>query len=210
MEYYNGKLCVTYDDLAGIATMNAIQCIVKKDASIQARKACRSNPALFDLDRLPLKFQLEVYRRRPDLKAQAESKPFVESVEPDGAALDFYQRHQFGDGKYLSTDKQTEYANNAAVLNAFRLVLERSDSQHRKQSKRCISKAEFWRKAAQALPRIADTFPHTLPENPRRLQEKFNQYVREGYGALITGKYGTRNAAKIDDDTKESLLENPV
>lgn len=94
MEYYNGKLCVTYDDLAGIATMNAIQCIVKKDASIQARKACRSNPALFDLDRLPLKFQLEVYRRRPDLKAQAESKPFVESVEPDGAALDFYQRHQ--------------------------------------------------------------------------------------------------------------------
>ena len=79
MEYYNGKLCVTYDDLAGIATMNAIQCIVKKDASIQARKACRSNPALFDLDRLPLKFQLEVYRRRPDLKAQAESKPFVES-----------------------------------------------------------------------------------------------------------------------------------
>ena len=80
MEYYNGKLCVTYDDLAGIATMNAIQCIVKKDASIQARKACRSNTALFDLDRLPLKFQLEVYRRRLDLKAQAESKPFVESI----------------------------------------------------------------------------------------------------------------------------------
>lgn len=81
MEYCNGKLCVTYDDLAGIATMNAIQCIVKKDASIQARKACRSNPALFDLDRLPLKFQLEVYRRRPDLKAQAESKPFGKATQ---------------------------------------------------------------------------------------------------------------------------------
>lgn len=186
--------------------MNAIQHIAKKDAAVQARKACVGNPALFNLDKLPLRFQTEVYRRYPDLKAQAESKPFVESIEPDGAALDFYQRHQFGDGKYLPTDKQTEYANNAAVLNAFRLVLEQSDSQHRKQSKRLISRAEFWRKAAQALPRIADTFPHTLPENPRRLQEKFNQYVREGYGALITGKYETRNAAKIDDDTKESLL----
>ena len=206
MEIYNGNLCVTYDDLAGIATMNAIQHIAKKDAAVQARKACVGNPALFNLDKLPLRFQTEVYRRYPDLKAQAESKPFVESIEPDGAALDFYQRHQFGDGKYLPTDKQTEYANNAAVLNAFRLVLEQSDSQHRKQSKRLISRAEFWRKAAQALPRIADTFPHTLPENPRRLQEKFNQYVREGYGALITGKYETRNAAKIDDDTKESLL----
>ena len=206
MEIYNGELCATYGDLAGILTVSAIQHRVQRDASVQARKACPGKPALFFLHKLPLKSQTEVYRRYPDLKAQAESKPFVESIEPDGAALDFYQRHQFGDGKYLPTDKQTEYANNAAVLNAFRLVLERSDSQHRKQSKRCISKAEFWRKAAQALPRIADTFPHTLPENPRRLQEKFNQYVREGYGALITGKYGTRNAAKIDDDTKESLL----
>lgn len=206
MEIYNGELCATYGDLAGILTVSAIQHRVQRDASVQARKACPGKPALFFLHKLPLKSQTEVYRRYPDLKAQVESKPFVESIEPDGAALDFYQRHQFDDGKYLPTDKQTEYANNAAVLNAFRLVLERSDSQHRKQSKRCISKAEFWRKAAQALPRIADTFPHTLPENPRRLQEKFNQYVREGYGALITGKYGTRNAAKIDDDTKESLL----
>lgn len=206
MEIYNGELCATYGDLAGILTVSAIQHRVQRDASVQARKACPGKPALFFLHKLPLKSQTEVYRRYPDLKAQAESKPFVESIEPDGAALDFYQRHQFGDGKYLPMDKQTEYANNAAVLNAFRLVLEQSDSQHRKQSKRCISKAEFWRKAAQALPRIADAFPHTLPENPRRLQEKFNQYMREGYGALITGKYGTRNAAKIDDDTKESLL----
>ena len=206
MEIYNGELCATYGDLAGILTVSAIQHRVQRDASVQARKACPGKPALFFLHKLPLKSQTEVYRRYPDLKAQAESKPFIESIEPDGAALNFYETYPLGDGKFLPTEKQTEYANNAAVLNAFRLVLERSDSQHRKQSKRCISKAEFWRKAAQALPRIADTFPHTLPENPRRLQEKFNQYVREGYGALITGKYGTRNAAKIDDDTKESLL----
>ena len=207
MEYYNDKLCITHAELTdGIMSVAMLKKRQREGKVEQVRRGCNSTPALFTVDSLPPKYKTEVYRRHPDLKAQAESKPFVESIEPDGAALDFYQRHQFGDGKYLPTDKQTEYANNAAVLNAFRLVLERSDSQHRKQSKRCISKVEFWRKAAQALPRIADTFPHTLPENPRRLQEKFNQYMREGYGALITGKYGTRNAAKIDDDTKESLL----
>lgn len=206
MEYYNNKLCATRDDLSVVVNYETLKKMVLRGKAERVRRPSAELPALYAVDSLPLKYKTEVYRRYPDLKAQAESKPFVESIEPDGAALDFYQRHQFGDGKYLPTDKQTEYANNAAVLNAFRLVLERSDSQHRKQSKRCISKAEFWRKAAQALPRIADTFPHTLPENPRRLQEKFNQYVREGYGALITGKYGTRNAAKIDDDTKESLL----
>lgn len=206
MEYYNNKLCATRDDLSAIVNYETLKKMVLRGKAERVRRPSAELPALYAVDSLPLKYKTEVYRRYPDLKAQAESKPFVESIEPDGAALDFYQRHQFGDGKHLPTDKQTEYANNAAVLNAFRLVLERSDSQHRKQSKRCISKAEFWRKAAQALPRIADTFPNTLPENPRRLQEKFNQYVREGYGALITGKYGTRNAAKIDDDTKESLL----
>lgn len=206
MEYSDGKLFVTYDDLAGIASVRAIQHRVRRDVSIQVRKACRSTPALFDLDRLPLEYKREVYRRNPDLKAQAESKPFVEIIEPDGAALDFYQLHEFGDGRHLPTDKQIEYANNAAILNAFRARLERSDSQHRKQSHRCIGRAEFWRKAAGALPYIADTYPHSLPENPRRLQEKFNQYVREGYGALITGKYGTRNASKIDTEEKESLM----
>lgn len=206
MEYYNNKLCATRDDLSVIINYETLKKMVLRGKAERVRRPSAELPALYAVDSLPLKYKTEVYRRYPDLKAQAESKPFVESIEPDGAALDFYQRHQFGDGKYLPTDKQTEYANNAAVLNAFRLVLERSDSQHRKQSKRCISKAEFWRKAAQALPRIADTFPHTLPENPRRLQEKFNQYVREGYGALITGKYGTRNASKIDTEEKESLM----
>ena len=108
MEIYNGELCATYGDLAGILTVSAIQHRVQRDASVQARKACPGKPALFFLHKLPLKSQTEVYRRYPDLKAQAESKPFVESIEPDGAALDFYQRHQFGDGKYLPTDKQTE------------------------------------------------------------------------------------------------------
>ena len=206
MEYYNNRLCATRDDLSVIVNYETLKKMVLRGKAERVRRPSAELPALYAVDSLPLKYKTEVYRRCPDLKTQAESKPFVESIEPDGAALDFYQRHQFGDGKHLPTDEQTEYANNAAVLNAFRLVLERSDSQHRKQSKRCISKAEFWRKAAQALPRIADTFPHTLPENPRRLQEKFNQYVREGYVALITGKYGTRNAAKINDDTKESLL----
>lgn len=206
MEYYNNKLCATRDDLSVIVNYETLKKIVLRGKAERVRRPSAELPALYAVDSLPLKYKTEVYRRYPDLKAQAESKPFVESIEPDGAALDFYQRHQFGDGKYLPTDKQTEYANNAAVLNAFRLVLERSDSQHRKQSHRCIGKAEFWRKAARALPRIADTFPHTLPENPRRLQEKFNQYVREGYGALITGKYGTRNASKIDTEEKESLM----
>lgn len=207
MEYYNDKLCITHAELTdGLVSKSLIDKWQSTGKVERVRRGCNGTPALFAVDSLPFKYKTEVYRRFPDMKAQAESKPFIESIEPDGAALNFYETYPLGDGKFLPTEKQTEYANNAAILNAFRVVLERSNSQRTRQSHKRINKTEFWRKAAQSLPRIADKFPHSLPENPRRLQEKFNQYQREGYAALITGKYGKRNAAKIDDDVKESLL----
>ena len=207
MEYYNDKLCITHAELTdGIMSDSLIKQLRYRDKIEQVSRGCYGVPALFAVDSLPPKYKIEVYRRHPDLKAKAESKPFVECIEPDGAALSFYQTYPLGDGKFLPAEKQTEYANNAAILNAFRVVLDKSYSQRARQGNKRVNKAEFWRKAAQALPRIADKFPNSLPENPRRLQDKFNQYLREGYAALITGKYGTRNAAKIDDDTKESLL----
>ena len=169
MEYYNNKLCITQAELTdGIVSKSLIDWWNSNGKVDRVRRGCNNSPALYAVDSLPLKYKTEVYRRYPDLKVQAESKPFVESIEPDGAALHFYQSYQLPDGRFLPTEKQNEYANNAAILNAFRTILERSDSQHRKQSKRCIGKTKFWRKAAQALPRIADTFPHSLPENPRR------------------------------------------
>ncbi|MDR2936878.1 MAG: hypothetical protein LBU80_05995, partial [Rikenellaceae bacterium] len=204
METYNGKLCATYGDLDGIMSIRAIQHQVQRGTVMQARRACIGTPALFAVESLPLKYKTEVYRRYPDMKAQTESKPFIESIEPDGAALVFYQDHLLDDGKHLPTDKQHEYANNAAILNAFRAVMEKSIS--RRSNGKHLNKTEFWCKAAQALRRCADTFPNSLPENPRRLQDKFNQYLREGYASLVTGKYGTRNRAKVKTAEQESII----
>ncbi len=51
--------------------------------------------------------------------------------------------------------------------------------------------------------------PHSLPENPRRLQEKFNQFFQGGkpnYEMLVTGKFGTRNAAKVATNEQQSVI----
>lgn len=207
MEYFNDKLCVTHTELTnGIMSVATLKYYQREKSIEQVRRGCNSTPALFAIDSLPLKYKVELYRRHPDINTQPESKSFLESIEPDGAALNFYETYTLADGKYLGKNKIEEYANNAAILNAFRTVLAKSNSQRTKQSRRQINKSEFWKKAAQALPCLADNFPNNLPRNARRLQEKFNQYQREGYSALITGKYGTKNAAKINDDFKESLL----
>jgi hypothetical protein len=207
METYNGKLCISHAELTdGIVSKSLVDYWQSKGKVERVRRGCYSTPALFAVESLPLKYKTEVYRRVPDLEARAESKPFIESIVPDGAAEIFYQDYRHVDGRNLPTEKQIEYSNNAAILNAFRVVLERSNSHRSRQSHKRINKSDFWRRAAQALPRIADTFPNSLPENPRRLQEKFNQYLRDGYSVLITGKYGLRNAAKVMTDEQESVI----
>lgn len=205
MEAYNDKMCATYDDLAGILAADTIRQNVVRGKITQVRRACKESCALFDFEKLPIATKIEVYRRNPDLKAQTESKPFIESIEPDDAALIFYQDHVLPDGTHLPTERQSEYANNAAILNGFRTELERHTSR-RASGNKGANKTDFWRRAAQALPRCAGAFPNSLPENPRRLQEKFNIYMRDGYCGLITGKYGTRNRAKVRTEEQEGVI----
>jgi hypothetical protein len=208
IEYYNNKLCITHSELTdGIASKPLIDKWTISGNVERVRRAHRSQTALYAVDSLPLKYRTEVYRRHPDARQKAVLKPFIDTIDPDGAALNFYEEtYLLPDGRHLSREKVTEYANNAAILNAFQSLIERAEIERMKVGDHHLSRSEFWANAARALPGLSDRFPNTLPLHPRRLQEKFNQYRREGYAALVTGKYGTRNAAKVDDETKESLL----
>ncbi len=209
MELYNGKYCGTYEDFAGIMTAKAIQHRVQRGQIEQARRACIGTPALFVVDSFPTKERVEVYRRYPDLQAQAESKPFIDSITPDGVAAQFYADYKIDDVRGLNYDKQIEYTNNASILAAFRSVIERADSRRASVSKPRLRRTDFWRRAAQALPRIADKFPHSLPENPRRLQEKFNEFYRGGqsnYEILVSGKFQNANASSIRTDEQRSII----
>lgn len=209
MEVYNGKYCATYEDLAGILSMKAIQHGVQRGKIQQARRACPGSPALFVVDTMPAKIKIEVYRRTPDLKAQAESKEFIDTIEPDGFAAQFYADYRIDGVRGLDYEKQAEYTNNASILAAFRAILTRSDSQHAKLSKPRVKRCDFWKRAAAALPRIADRFPNSLPENARRLQEKYNDFFRGGsanYEVLISAKFANANAAKIVTKEQEAVV----
>lgn len=206
METYNNRLCATYDDLVGIMSVRAVQCSAQRGKIEQVRRACKDTPALFAVDSLPMKYQTEIYRRNPDMKERAESKQFVDTIEPDGAAINFYETYRLPDGRCLPPEKVAEYSNNAAILNGYRTVLERANSQRKRQSRPSINKTIFWKQAAASLGHLADRYPNTLPENARRLQEKFNLYLRGGYETLVTGRYGLKNAAKVSSDEQESVI----
>ena len=73
MEYYNNKLCATRDDLSVIVNYETLKKMVLRGEAERVRRPSVELPALYAVDSLPLKYKTEVYRRYPDLKAQAES-----------------------------------------------------------------------------------------------------------------------------------------
>ena len=75
-------------------------------------------------------------------------------------------------------------------MNAFRRVIEASNSHRLRQSRPKLNKCEFWRKAAAALPTACRPLsPTRCPKSQRRLQRKFNEYMRDGYVCFISKKY---------------------
>ena len=164
--------------------------------------------ALYEVESLPLKWRTEVYKRYPDAKEQAESRVFMDTVEPDGAAFDFFQSYTLSDGRHLPDDNVLEYSANAAIMNAFRACWDAHVSKRQRSGKKALAAKDFWKRAAAALPRLADSWPHSLPGNARRLQMKMADYVNEGYVCFISGKFLNGNAAKVSDREKEAVLVN--
>ncbi len=205
-ETINNRVCVTVQELDGILSYAALASLQRRDQVQCAQRGCRNTSALYYVDSLPYKYRCEVYKRYPDLNAQAAAKPFIETVEPDGEAINFYEGYTFEDGSHLTPEKVEEYSNNAAILNAFGAWLDGSNSMRKRTSHPQCPKGEFWAAAANALPRLADTYPNSLPENPRRLQDKYNQYKKDGYKALISGKHKNSNAAKVSTEAQKSVI----
>ncbi len=207
METVNGTLCISFEELTGrIITTANLQALVRKKQVRRVQKGGNGRVALYDVDSLPMKWRTEVYRRYPDLQEQAESKEFLDTIQPDGAAFDFFQGYTLSDGRNLPEEKVLEYSANAAIMNAFRACWDAHVSKRQRSGKRALAAREFWTRAAAALPRLADRFPHSLPGSPRRLQMKMAEYVREGYVCFISGKFLNGNAAKVADEERENVL----
>lgn len=207
MEIIDGKICISHAELTGrIITTANLNNLVHRGKVKQVRKGGNGRVALYEVDSFPMKWRTEIYQCNPDAQEQAESKEFLDTITPDGAAFDFFQGYTLSDGRHLPEDKVLEYSANAAIMNAFRRCWDAHVSKRQRTGKKAVAGKEFWARAATALPRLADSFPHSLPGSPRRLQMKMAEYVRDGYVCFISGKFLNGNAAKVSDREKEAVL----
>lgn len=205
MEYYKDTLGISHAELTdGIMSKTALDYYKREGRLVTLRRGCNGTSALYAVDSLPAKYRAEVKRRCPNPEAQAaqaEARSFIDTIMIDQMAATYYEDVIIEGARGLNHEKRMMYTNSASILNACRARLMEAAAEQRKVGRsRRVKMSEFWAAVAKHLPRVAEIYPHSLPENPRVLQRKYNDYFKGGephYEVLISGKFRNRNAAKV-------------
>lgn len=202
MEYYNGKLCISMRELVdgGIMTIpNYKQLAARKKIDI-ARRGDRGGCALVVVDSFPPRYKEDIYTRFPDSDSVRLAGWVRSNYEIDQSAVVFFHDPE-KTGFDLKPEKIREYITNASVLNTCIRLYDNARTYQR------IAGDKYdWGKMAAAVDSLRVQFGHTLPGSMLRFRKKVAEYRREGYGCLISGKFGNQSARKVDYRTERLIL----
>lgn len=134
-----------------------------------------------------------------DIRRMADRPSLLDHIKPDVAARDFFTCYRpDGDATHY-TKRINEYINDATLLNAMRSLLNERNAYRRTRNGSTQSKEAFFAEQIAALsdPEIIEKYPNTLPASVRRLKQKYDNYLKSGYGSLISAKFANDNARKV-------------
>jgi len=221
-EYFNNILCVSVPELTEgnnpVIEGETLHKYITRNKYVRVRKGGGpKTPALLNWDLLREDIKKRYIDRYGDPREAVKSYSLKNLIEIDYEAIQFFSEYLLPDGRHLTTDKQTEYCNNAKVLNALGQIVN-----DRTALRKALggSTRNIWKKLAESATRLkpkekedTDTVKqqsvivaHTLPENHLRLKEKVEQYRQNGYISLVSGKFLNKNAGKVTDTQQEATM----
>lgn len=195
MEYYGNKWCISARELVdgGIVSQSNYRNWVNRGRIDVVRRGggAVGQYALVAVDSLPLEYKTKVQERYPDSKL-AHLKGWVQSnYELDQSAMAYFHSREQA-GLDLPADKIREYVVNASVLNCCIRLYERAAT-----TRKLMGDKYNWEQMANAIESLREEYGHTLPASTLRFRKKVNEYKRDGYGCLISGKFGNQSARKV-------------
>lgn len=215
MEYYNGIVCVTYNDLL---STDGGEAILKKDAlkfflhthsDVRVTSgAGQTGYVRIDYYALPQRYRDRFEAKYGDPRKLLEDEIRREklSLDADPRARDYYRTYAYiknGTVGSLTEELQERYTLNATVLNRLRHTLNDRKVMRKKSGG---SIAGIWDTIHAESEELRELYGHTLPSAPARLKAVMNRYQKEGYRALISGKIGNSNAISISEDVAKYLI----
>lgn len=206
MQYHNNTLCVEANWLfqEGILTETNYRKLNERQNLNVVRRGCLNTPALVAYESIPERFRKLIDAKVGNPYRAVRINQVESHIEHNQEASDLFENHRLPDGRYLKQDTRREYYANAIVLDAI----------HRLMSSKRAKRTALGGKTTRAWEQICDAvmdldrtkYPHNLPANPRRLEEKYKTYMKGGPQSLIHKNFCNKSAAKVDDDVKESFI----
>lgn len=220
METYNDIVCISTfllirseNNPDGLMAENTLFSMIRrKKAKVIRRGGGEGNPSLIAFDSLPPKYKKLAQERFGDPKVEAEKEGLLKNIEIKPEAVDFFKKYtiEYTDRiESLPDEAQELYVNNAAVLDALKIAWDKHVMASRSKSKRPLT-GQFWKNASLATQKLLtlkeNKIKHDLPKNPRRLQEKLQEYSKEGYNCLVSQRYANTYSVKITEKAGEWLV----
>lgn len=206
-EYYQNTLAVRAGWLYGqgnIMSKSNYKQLCSRGWLNVLRRGCKGTPALVEYESIPDRFKDVIVGEFGDPKQLTSKNAFLDILEYDQKAADFFNSFILDNGKNLPTENIEEYIANSIILNGVQDFLALKNS---KKGALGGKRRNIWDKIShsiQTLPR--STYPHSLPKNTRRLKQKLQDYRAEGYETLIHKGFGHKNSEKINDAAKAWVL----
>lgn len=207
MEYYNNILCAAAEWLIDSGIMTEYQyrnLVIRKQINV-VRRGCRNTPALVAYDSIPERFKVKI---KEVLKADPYEVARVNEIAVRIAHSEenskFFEEYLLADGRHLPREARQEYYANSIVLDAIHRLLQDKKAFRRARGERLTRRWDDITNGVRNLDRTE--YPHNLPDNARRLENRYKRYMKEGLVSLIHGNFLNKNAASIDNEVKESYL----
>lgn len=203
MQVVGNRISLSYSDMPFIG-YETIKKLSTRNQVERATRACKGVEATFYYDSFPLRYREMIKAVYPNIEEMTKKdRSFVSRIKEDEKAREFFRNYIVSEGRHLPQDKQDEYVANASVLNAIKEMMEETISA-RKGKK--IKIQLFWSKVSEFLPSVAAVWPHSLPEYPSRLRDRYKLYLSQGYENLIHKGFCNKSAALVVSEEQQSLL----
>lgn len=202
---YNNILCVSYNEIVpSIYSFDAFRKAIERGKINRVRRASFESPALIEVASLPEKILSklrEKYGENFDKAAETDSLEGFYKLSQE--ALEFYRNWKTTEDLRLSDKLIEEYTVNASVLIALRKYY---NYRFTYIKSRGGSTSGLWKNVSAIVSCLRNKVQHSLPENPRRLKQKLEEFETKGYAALVSGKISNSNKALLTERAKEWLL----
>lgn len=213
-EYYEGKLGVqgrflfsgkdSHSNSLQLITYIGLAKKIERGNIHKLRSQAPNTPMLVWFNTLPTHWQELLVNVWGEAQKLIQQTLFEQNYVRDMEAFSFFSFYKFEDQTSLDRAKVDEYTINASVLNTIGKVY---DMRRKLRKELRGGVKDIWSIITTESNRFKETVEHTLPENERRLREKFNAYKKNGYTELIHKGHRQTNALKVDDLHME-LLNN--